>query len=637
MSKFTPSKYQKDIFNFILKDDRNAVISAVAGSGKTTTLLKSLEIIPEDKTILFLAFNKSIADELERRVPKDKKNIFVKTVHGYGYSVLRQKNDPKMDDKKYRKLLWSVIYFLNGKDDTSILSYGFDTKHQKYIQEISKLLPDENTDANKFVTDVLSLSNLARLHLVNFDIKPIGVGEINKLAQIHSISNEDNESIVAWYLSNLGIYYDRVIDYTDMVSLPIILNLESEKYDFVFIDECQDLNTCQRILMQKAIKPDGGRFIAVGDPKQAIYAFAGADHESYQKLKQIPNTIELPLSFTYRVAPQILNLVKHINPAIVAHSRNKAGKVIDNFSYKDIQDGDMVLCRNTFPVVALCVKLLSEGKKSHIIGSDIGLSLKNMISSCKREREEFNMNNVLCRLLKDKEKMIEKIMTNHNMKKGEAMEDSQVIIFSEKIQVIEAISSGIDDPNVVIEKIDAIFSDKEKSGICLSNIHKSKGLEADRVFIIHQDLIPSKYASLPWELEQEKNLEYVAYTRAKTTLGFVNDFDAFKSHKPREIDTSKIKISKHVGSPNMKMFLTLTVADKRTVNGMYGETTVYDLVDESGNIFSKFGDIDSSYLDGNITGSEVSVNSKVSFYGIIKEHGEFRGNKINKLGKISHY
>jgi superfamily I DNA/RNA helicase len=637
MSKFTPSKYQKDIFNFILKDERNAVISAVAGSGKTTTLLKALDIISEDKTVLFLAFNKSIAEELSKRVPQDKNNILVKTVHGYGYSILRQRNDPKIDDKKYRKLLWSIIYSLNGKDENSILSYGFDVKHQKYIHEISKLLPDENTDANKFVRDVLSLCNLARLHLVNFDIKPIGVGEINKLSQIHSISNEDNESTVAWYLSNLGIFYDRVIDYTDMVSLPIVLNLDCEKYDFVFIDECQDLNTCQRILMQKSIKPDGGRFIAVGDPKQAIYAFAGADHESYQKLKDIPNTVELPLSFTYRVAPQILNLVKHINPAIIAHTKNKPGKVFENFSYKDIQDGDMVLCRNTFPVVALCVKLLSEGKKSYIIGSDIGLSLKNMISGCKREREEFNMNNVLCRLMKDKEKMIEKIMANHNMKKSEAMEDSQVIIFSDRMQAIESISNGIDDPNVVIEKIDEIFSDKDKSGICLSNVHKAKGLEADRVFIIHQELIPSKYASLPWELEQEKNLEYVAYTRAKTTLGFVNDFDAFKSHKTRDIDTSKVKISKHVGSPNMKMFLTLTVVDKRTVNAMYGETTVFDLVDDSGNIFSKFGDIDASYLDGSIRGSEVGINSKVSFYGIIKEHGEFRGNKVNKLGKISHY
>jgi hypothetical protein len=247
------------------------------------------------------------------------------------------------------------------------------------------------------------------------------------------------------------------------------------------------------------------------------------------------------------------------------------------------------------------------------------------------------MNNVLCRLLKEKEKMVDKIMSNHNMKKSEALEDGQVIIFSEKIQVIEALSSGIDDPNIVIEKIDAIFSDKEKTGICLSNIHKSKGLEADRVFMIHQDLIPSKYATLPWQIEQERNLEYVAYTRAKTTLGFVNDFDAYKSHKPRQIDTSKIKISKHIGTLNSKMFLNLKVVDKRIVNGMYGETVVYDLTDGDGNIFCKFGEIDSGYLDGDITHNQVGVNSLVSFYALIKEHSEFKGNKVTKLGKISHY
>ena len=53
-----------------------------------------------------------------------------------------------------------------------------------------------------------------------------------------------------------------------------------EGRNFVFIDECQDLNACQRSLMLKAVKPNGGRFIAVGDPAQAIYGFAGADSDS---------------------------------------------------------------------------------------------------------------------------------------------------------------------------------------------------------------------------------------------------------------------------------------------------------------------------------------------------------------------
>ena len=124
MGKFIPSKYQKDIFNFILNDTRNAVISAVAGSGKTTTLLKSLEIIPADKSVLFLAFNKSIAKELKERVPEGR-NIDVKTVHGFGYLTLSRLNNPKIDNGKYRKLLWDTINFHSGKDETSLDEYAF--------------------------------------------------------------------------------------------------------------------------------------------------------------------------------------------------------------------------------------------------------------------------------------------------------------------------------------------------------------------------------------------------------------------------------------------------------------------------------------------------------------------------------
>lgn len=638
MTKFVPSKYQKDIFNFILKDNRNAVVSAVAGSGKTTTLLKALDLIPEDKSVLFLAFNVSIRDELKRRIPENK-NIEVMTLNGFGYTIMRNMYDCGVDDKslKYRNLFWDIIKFFNGEKPDGLDKYGFNEEQYKYIKNIYDACQGENIDRYKFVSDVVSLCNLSRQNLINFEIKPIGVGEINKIAEIHSISNQDGESTAAWYLSKLGMSYLKIIDYTDMICLPLLLNHRGPTYDFVFIDECQDLNTCHRHLMHNAMKSDGGRFIAVGDPKQAIYAFAGADHESYQKLKDLPNTIELPLSYTYRVSPEIVNLVRHLNPAIMAHTKNRPGRVLENFSYKDIQDGDMVICRNTFPVVSLCLRLLSEGKKSYIIGSDFGKSLTKMISDCQKKMDEFNMMNVLCCLLKDKEKLIEKIMTNHTMKRGEALEDSQVILLSEKIQAIEVLSYGIDDPNEVVKKIDAIFSDDKKTGICLSNVHKAKGLEAERVFIIHQDLFPSKYAILPWQIEQEKNLEYVAYTRAKTTLGFVTDFDAFASHKTRDIDPSKIKISNHVGKPGMKMYFELIVSDKRIVDSPYGgKDVVYDLVDKNGNVFSKWGDISEEYLSTHQHQS-VEINSKVSFYAMIKDHGQFRGNKVTKLGKISHY
>ena len=87
----------------------------------------------------------------------------------------------------------------------------------------------------------------------------------------------------------------------------------------------------------------------------------------------------------------------------------------------------------------------------------------------------------------------------------------------------------------------------------------------------------------------------------------------------------------------MKMYLELTVSDKRMVDSQYGgKDVVYDLVDKNGNIFTKWGEISDEYLSGRHSG-DVGVNSKVCFYAIIKDHSQFRGNKITKLGKISQY
>jgi hypothetical protein len=212
------------------------------------------------------------------------------------------------------------------------------------------------------------------------------------------------------------------------------------------------------------------------------------------------------------------------------------------------------------------------------------------------------------------------------------------VIFSENIKVIEALSDGIENPVSVIEKIDNIFSKDTKTGICLSTMHKSKGLESERVFILHPELMPSKYAKLSWQLEQEKNLEYVAYTRAKTFLGFITDFDAFKEHKSKSYDTNKLKVSKHVGIISKKMWLSLTITNIREIDSKFGgKTFVYDMVDDDGNVFSKFDKIDNSYLDDDNETDRIVINSRVSFYAIIKNHGEFKGVKCTTLGKLSHY
>ncbi len=630
VSKFTPSKYQKDIFKFILEDDKNGLISAVAGSGKTTTLIKALEIIPEGKSVLFMAFNKSISDEISKRVPKNK-FIDVKTVHSYGNSLLSSYIETEIEPDKYRLVYKNVINFLSGKDLDSIKKYKFDQEHISYIEFIRNFTNGKDLYDTNFRNNVNKLVNLSRLHFIDFDTFSIGISELKMIANQNSIESNDYECEVSWYISKLGMYDNKIIDYTDMVFLPNLFKFDVSKYDFVFIDECQDLNTCQRLLMLQAVKPETGRFIAVGDPKQSIYAFAGADSESYKKLRQLPNTKELPLSVTYRCGKEIINQVKHINPLIKPHTKNGVGEVLESFSYLDIEDGDMVLCRNTFPIVSLCINLLCKGRKAYIIGSDIGLSLKNMIKNCEKRTEKFSMENVISRLNHEVEKMIEKIKVKNGISSREASEETTVMLFREKIQIIQALSEDIEDPLVVMEKIDKIFSDNNQQGVCLSNIHKSKGLESNRVFILHRELMPSRRATLPWEIEQENNLIYVAYTRAKKTLGFITDYDAFASTRQRSI--KKFNESKHVGLINSKIPLELSILDIRKINTTYGETVIIDMLDNNGNRLFKFGEIAGHFFKNK---DEINkIGSTVSFYAIIKEHSTFKGENVTRISNLS--
>ncbi len=85
------------------------------------------------------------------------------------------------------------------------------------------------------------------------------------------------------------------------------------------------------------------------------------------------------------------------------------------------------------------------------------------------------------------------------------------------------------------KKIEELFS-TTKSGVTLSTVHKAKGLENDRVFILRPDLLPLKRENQqPWEKMQELNLKYVAITRAKKALFFV------EANKDKETSSSQRK------------------------------------------------------------------------------------------------
>jgi len=634
MSNFKPSVYQQGIYDFITNGIGNAVVSAVAGSGKTTTLINALNLIPDNLNVLFMAFNKSIAEELKGRVPKNASNISVKTIHSYGYFSLTKDMKIEIDANKYKKMLRQMVAFFETGDYEQIKKYKFDLKQMSLLEnfEFDDSEKQEIQDKVGYFNRVLSLCDLGRLNLVDLNNQDNGVQMLYDIAKKHNIDIINGECYRAWLLIQLGSSVLSSADFTDMVFLPIYLKLKTRQYDIVFIDECQDLNTCQRTLMEKAIKKDTGRFIAVGDPAQAIYGFSGADADSFKKLTEIPNTIQLPLSVCYRCGSDIIEFAKKLVPQLEASPNAKTGMIDYNCSYKNVVENDMIICRNTMPLVSLCMRYLKQGKKSYVMGTDISSSLINMVDGCRRKTEIFSIENVFARIYKEKSKLVQMIMKKENVTQEDAEENSMVIAFMDKVNTLEVLSDGCDTGDDLIEKLKEIFKDDSKDGICLSTIHKSKGLEADRVFIIHSDLMPSKHAKKDWEKEQEKNLQYVAYTRAKSLLGFITDFDAFSTHESKENDI-ELKESSFVGDIGSKIELELTITLKKDMLTSYGDTTLYEMVDKQGNLFSKFGNIPDRFLISNHL--DVEEGSIVKFYATIKAHKDFKGTKTNVISTIA--
>lgn len=505
---FIPSEYQKKIFDFIEHGVGNLVIDASAGSAKTTTLIKSLELIPNDKKILFCAFNKDIVNELKKKISNKNNinNIDIRTLHSLGYLMI-QKNlndfNIEINENKYRQFIYNNI------------------------NELTSINPFKSSKKNglKWLDNVCSLVNYMRYNLSE------STNEILSLVHKHEIDLVNDEIDVAKEVLNWGKTFTDEVDYTDMVWLPYVLNMKpiGLQYDFIFVDESQDVSIVQRELVLRCRKINT-RFIFAGDQNQAIYAFSSASPQSFNYLKTLPNTISLPLPISYRCAKNIVNFAKQFSPSIEYYDDGRDGVIIHNETINNVEDGDMILCRNNAPLMKIYNDLIRLGKKCYIRGKDIGLNLKKIVQSTNQFylNKDLSNDGVFIRLYESLFETRDKMIIQSGLDEHTIMNSSIITNKLDMIKALEVLSENLKTSDELIEKINEIFSDKKKNGISLSTVHKAKGLEANNVFIACNSLMPSKSATQDWELEQEKNLMYVAYTRAKNKLCFLNE-DEFKN------------------------------------------------------------------------------------------------------------
>lgn len=494
------SNYQLAIIDFIKNGNGNLVVEASAGSGKTYTLMKCVEEIPGDKTILLSAFNRDIANVLKRKA-KDLYNVNVSTLHGLGLQML-QRNFPNeelvLDEFKYKSYLNTNIRSLS-----SINTFNLSKReYARYMSNIEAFINFGRCYLCETVKDLEFIED-------RYDIQPI------------ADEKEVALDILAYGKKNLS-----QIDYTDMIWLPCVRYCKplGMQYDWIILDEAQDLSVCQREIVLKCRKINT-RMLFFGDSEQSLYSFASSDPESFKRLKELPNTTSLPLSISYRCAKNIVDFAQKIVPTIEANNDGREGQIKYDVPLDDIKDGDMVLCRNNAPLMQVYVDFIKKGKKCFIRGKDIGLNLKNMVKRTGIEvlNKSLQEDGVFARLYDTLFDMINEVVSKYNVTYYDAVESAAVANRLDMIKALEILSDDINTATELIEKINNIFSDRKSGGISLSTIHKAKGLEADNVYIACKHLMPSSRAKKDWEIRQEYNLMYVAYTRAKNILGFIDD------------------------------------------------------------------------------------------------------------------
>jgi len=484
---------QQAIVDWTKNGKGSAFVEAVAGAGKTTTLLELLSATKGP--VAFAAYNKAIATEIKEKVAKLGlgPRVNVGTFHSFGFNAWRKIHpDVKVDAREKEK---RTTEFLRQSNAANL--DGFVRKLASLAKQRALGVFGSTADLSKWFEIV-----------DHFDL----AFEIEDEAQIERGVN------LAIRVLELHVQWaDKLIDFDDMIYMPLVSGCKMWENDWVLVDEAQDTNPARRALARKMLR-QGGRGVFVGDRHQSIYGFSGADSNAIDLIVKDFSCKILPMTTTYRCPKAVVSAAQAFVSHIVAADSAPEGVVrtihANDLPTESLTAADAVLCRNTKPLVEMAYTLIRKGVACHVEGRDIGAGLLKLVDRFKAN----SLPNLIGKLEDFAERESEKLIAKGKETQAEALLD--------KIETIRTIAAGSSDIFQLKSKIQNLFLDAEfeaKPTLTLSTVHRSKGREWNRVFLLgHDTLMPSRYARQEWQKQQENNLIYVAYTRSKSELILVD-------------------------------------------------------------------------------------------------------------------
>jgi F-box protein 18 (helicase) len=537
----------------IIHSSGNIKINAVAGSGKTTTIIEYAKARPKNSRILYLAFNKSVKLEAAKKFTESGlKNVQVETAHSLAYKHIVISNNYKIRPQEYKTQ--DIVDLLN------IQVKG--EKHASYIvaNHINKLLAYFcNSNKNK-VQDLNYLSLISEVKAKEFVSKHYA--EIVQQTRILLAKMDKGEIEIThdFYLKKFQLLNP---------NLP---------YDYILFDEGQDASPAMlhTFLSQSATK------VIVGDTHQQIYGWRFAVNSLSQADFKSFN-LSSSFRFSQNVANLAIDILKwkdHFNAPL---SINITGKGLD----KTIKT-KAIIARTNLGLILNAIEFITENTKiKHIyfegnINSytyaDDGTSLYDVLNLYNGKKMQIK--DSLIKGMKDIDELEDYIRKT---------EDKQLGMMLEMVKEYE---NEIYDIIKTIKSKHVENAEKHKAEIIFSTVHRCKGMEYDSVELVNDFITEEKLEKIKNEnkelseefelsipkLNEEINLLYVAVTRTKNKLKIHQDLMPKKfPSAPQIVIIAKKTEFKTIKKETVK---TLKPAQRRIINYSDDDTRIYHGVEE---------------------------------------------------------
>ena len=475
----------------IINSTGNIRINAVAGSGKTTTVIEYAASRPGNARILYLAFNKSVKLEAIRKFEaRGLTNVTVETAHSLAYKHVVQHNRYTVKAQGYKTHEIADLLTLTGNGE----------KHAEYIIA---------NHINKFIT-----------YFCNSD-KP----KVQDLDYIATVDDNKAKTFVRSfynYIENgtrllLSKMNKGEIEVThDFYLKKFQLSNPQLAYDYILFDEGQDASSAMLdvFLKQKATK------VIVGDRHQQIY---GWRHAVNSLEKTDFNTLHLSTSFrfpqeTARLATGILQWKDHLYDykpvSITGKGANK-----NEISKVTIARTNLGLLLNAIEYITNNRKvkhIYFEGNINSYTYADDGASLYDVLNL-------YNYNHDYIR-----DKLI-KSMTGFK-ELEEYIEKTEDLQLAMMVEIVKEYDNEI--PGIIksLKDLHTGNEERDKAEMIFSTVHRAKGMEYDVVYLVNDFVSESKIEKLKAKNTQKEqavnitkwieeiNLLYVAVTRSKNKL-----------------------------------------------------------------------------------------------------------------------